>query len=323
MTEPLADPLSGAAPDPPVRSARLPFTDPRAFVPFALVALIWGSTWVVIKDQLGTVPPSWSIAYRFVLASAAMLVLLRIRGERLRVSRAAWPVVAVIALAQFVINFHFVYRAEIALTSGVVALFFALIMVPNAILARLLLGERAAPGFVAGSLVAIAGVALLMIHESRIGEAGAATASGMSVTLGAALAALAVLAASVANVAQATERAHAEPLLPLLALAMLVGAGVDILLAFAIDGPPVWDPRPAYVIGIAYLGLVGSVVTFPLYFLLIRNMGAGRAAYVGVVTPVLAMVLSTLFEGYRWGVLAVAGSLLALAGLLVALKARN
>ncbi len=72
-----------------------------------------------------------------------------------------------------------------------------------------------------------------------------------------------------------------------------------------------------------YLGLIGSVVTFPLYFRLLQRLGAGRGAYNGVMVPVIAMILSTLFEGYRWSVLAAAGALLAMAGLVLALKARK
>ena len=73
----------------------------------------------------------------------------------------------------------------------------------------------------------------------------------------------------------------------------------------------------------AYLAILGSVLPFPLYFKLIREMGAGKAAYTSVVTPIIAMVLSTLFEGYRWTLLAVAGSALAMVGLLIALGARR
>ena len=84
-----------------------------------------------------------------------------------------------------------------------------------------------------------------------------------------------------------------------------------------------FDPRPSYLGGIVYLALAGSVVTFPLYFQLIRDWGAGRAAYNGVAVPVVAMALSTLFEGYRWGALAIGGAVLAMAGLLIALSGRK
>jgi drug/metabolite transporter (DMT)-like permease len=85
-------------------------------------------------------------------------------------------------------------------------------------------------------------------------------------------------------------------------------------------GPPVIDPRPAYLGGVLYLGVVGSVVTFPLYFRLIREIGPGKAAYTGVVIPIVAMLLSSLFEGYRWTSLAIGGAILATIGLVIAMR---
>jgi len=101
--------------------------------------------------------------------------------------------------------------------------------------------------------------------------------------------------------------------------------GVIARAAYAIVtvGAPVLDPRPAYLVGIAYLGLVGSALTFPLYSQLIREWGPGPAAYNGVAVPVVAMILSTLFEGYQWSLLAGGGAVLAMAGLLVALSGRK
>ncbi|MDR7101010.1 DMT family transporter [Croceicoccus sp. BE223] len=304
-----------AAPAP--QRTRLSFADPRAFVPFTLVALIWGSTWLVIKDQISDVPPSWSIVYRFAVAAAAMLVLVKVRGERLRVSSRAWPVILLVGLTQFTLNFQFVYRAETHITSGIVALFFALILIPNSILAWFALGERVSRGFVAGSAVAVVGVGMLLSAEYR------ASGGGTDIMQGVLLAVLATLSASVANVTQASERVHREPFLPLLFFSMLAGLAINVAVALAIDGPPIWDPRPGYLAGIAYLGIAGSVITFPLYFTLIRNMGAGRAAYIGVATPILAMLLSTLFEGFVWTPLTIGGAVLASAGLVLALKARH
>jgi drug/metabolite transporter (DMT)-like permease len=112
-------------------------------------------------------------------------------------------------------------------------------------------------------------------------------------------------------------------MIPLLAWAMLFGAGVDALLSWALYGPPQFEPRWGYVAGIAYLAILGSVVTFPLYFNLVRALGPGRAAYNSVLVPIIAMLLSTLFEGYRWSTLAIAGSVVALIGLVIALRARS
>jgi len=112
-------------------------------------------------------------------------------------------------------------------------------------------------------------------------------------------------------------------LVTLLAWAMLYGTGLDIALAWALDGPPVIPRDAAYWLGTAWLALAGSVVTFPLYYGLVRQLGAGRAAYNGVLVVVVAMIISTLLEDYHWTPLAVSGAVLAMAGLVVALRARQ
>ena len=101
---------------------------------------------------------------------------------------------------------------------------------------------------------------------------------------------------------------------------MAIGAVADAMLAFAIAGPPTIDMSPAYWLGLTYLALAASVLCFSLYFPVVRKIGPGRAAYSSVLVPVIAMGLSTVFENYQWSLLAAAGGLLALGGMLVALS---
>jgi drug/metabolite transporter (DMT)-like permease len=109
----------------------------------------------------------------------------------------------------------------------------------------------------------------------------------------------------------------------LLSWAMLYGTICDVILALIFAGPPVIPHEASYWMGTAYLAILGSVVTFPLYYTLIRQLGAGKAAYNGVAVIVIAMFISTLFEGYRWSPLAIAGAALATVGLVVALMSRS
>ena len=290
---------------------------PEIALPFLLVALIWGSTWFVIKDQLAAAPPSWSVAYRFAIATVGMFVLAALGGRGFRMTLPGHMLALAIGLTQFFLNFNLVYRAEVYLTSGIVAVLFGLLMLPNAILGSIFLNQRITPRFLVGTLIGLAGIALLLVHESN-----EAPPSGR-VGLGILLTAIAILSASVANVLQATDGARKLPLLVLLAWAMLWGTLADGALAWATAGPPVFPASARYWGGVAYLAIIGSVVTFPLYFGLIRDLGPGRAAYNGVLVPVVAMALSTLFEGYRWSGLAAAGGALALVGMVVALRGRN
>ena len=295
------------------RSTRL-----EVLIPFAIVTLIWGSTWLVIKDQIAVAPASWSVTWRFSVGGVAMLAWGAMRRERLWLDARGMGFAALLGLMQFVLNFNFVYRAEGHITSGVVAVVFALLLVPNAILARIFLGQRMGRQLLIGSVVAIAGVALLFVHEARLSPAGTAeTFAGIGLALSG------VLCASVANVMQATPTAKAYPMAAMVGWAMLAGAALDGAFAFATVGAPSFDPRPSYTLGILYLGIFGSAVAFSLYFRLIQTIGPAKAAYTSVLIPVIAMLLSTLFEGYRWSWLAGAGAALVIAGLVLALKARR
>jgi drug/metabolite transporter (DMT)-like permease len=299
-------------------SAEVSLLTPRILIPFLLVSLIWGSTWLVIKDQISEVPPSWSVSYRFIVAAAAMFMLAAYKRLSFRLDRTGYLFALILGLFQFSFNFNFVYNAELFITSGLVAVLFALLMVPNAIMGRIFLGHKISGAFLGGSAIAAVGIALLFWHEYR-----ASPASLGQVLIGAALAFGGIMSASIANVMQAGKRLKSYPIITVLAWAMLFGALINVALSWITVGPPVYETRAAYWGGIVYLGVIGSVVTFPLYFSMIREIGPGKAAYSSVLVPVVAMILSTVFEAYVWTWLPAAGAVLAMAGLLVALRARK
>lgn len=290
----------------------------RAIGAFVLVTLIWGSTWLVIKDQIGTIAPAWAVTGRFALAALGMFALALARSEKLALPGRTMAFAAVLGMCQFFANFQLVYRAEQHITSGLVAVIFALLLVPNTLFARLFVGAEVSRRFLLGSVVAMGGIALLMLHEYR-----AAPAGGSAVLIGIALTSLAVLCASTANVMQAAQIARRTSTLVLIAWAMAAGAAADAAYAWTTVGAPTFDLGARQIAGIVYLAIMGSVVTFPLYFMLIREWGPGPAAYSSVLIPVVAMGLSTLFEGYRWSALAGGGAVLAMVGLLIALSPKQ
>ncbi len=290
----------------------------RVQIPFWVCTLIWGTTWIVIRDQLGVVPAPWSVTYRFLVAAITMFAYAAITRHRLSLTRNEHLFAMMLGLAQFAFNFNFVYEAEAHVTSGLVALIFALLIVPNTIFSAIFLGTRPSRGFYVGAAVAIAGLALLIANELARARPGQG-----NVALGIALTLCAVLSASTANVMQGTQIARTMPMPTLLGWAMLWGSLIDAMFAWSTEGPPVLETRALYLAGILYLGVIASAVAFMAYFSLIRMIGAGPAAYSSVIIPAIAMLLSTLFEGYRWSVLAVAGCVLTIAGLVIAMSARS
>lgn len=291
---------------------------PRVLFPFLLVTLIWSSTWIVIRDQIAVVPAAWSVTYRFAAAAIPMFIIAAARRETLLLSGRAWGFAAAMGIAQFGLNFNFVYPAEHYVTSGLVAVLFALLIVPNSLLGRIFLKTPLEPRFLIGGAIATIGIAMMIVHE-----VGASGRSLSSVLLGTGLTLAAVLSASVSNVMQGTKLARAQSMIVLIAWAMLFGALFDAAYALITAGAPVVEMRAGYIFGVLYLGIVGSAVTFPLYFGIIRAVGPGPAAWSSVLIPIIAMGISTLFEGYKWAPLSIIGGLLAIAGLVIAVARRR
>lgn len=239
-------------------------------------------------------------------------------GASLRMDRNGHLLALLFGIPQFFLNFNFVYWAEHYITSGLVAVVFALLLVPNSAFARFFLKQPVTGRFILGSAIAMAGVALLFMQEVRQSPVGA-----RDVLLGIGLTVLGVLSASAANILQASERMRSRPISVTLAWGMFYGVLANAAVAFVLFGPPVAEVRAGYWLGLLYLGLFASALAFTLYFAIVREIGPAKAAYSSVLVPVIAMALSTLFEGYAWSTLAAAGGLLSLAGLVVALRARS
>jgi drug/metabolite transporter (DMT)-like permease len=220
-----------------------------------------------------------------------------------------------LGILQFCLNFNLVYFAEQYVTSGIVAVVFALLMVPNAALAWLFFRQPVSARFVAGSLVALCGIGLLFAEEVRASTADpTATLIGIGFTL------LGVLSASSANVLQLAPGIRSRPIAAMLAWGMLYAATLTGTFAWIGWGPPTADPRLGYWIGLLYLGIVASAVTFFFYFGIVRAIGPAKAAYSSVLIPIIAMTISTVAEGYRWTTLAILGAIFTLAGLVIALR---
>jgi drug/metabolite transporter (DMT)-like permease len=284
-------------------------------LPFIVFTAIWGSTWIVIRGQLGAVPPQWSVTYRFVIAAIAMAIVALLKRESLGIGIRGVAAAAFLGFTQFCVNFNAVYLAERHITSGVVATVFALLLIPASLMAWALLGQRPTRRFVWSSLVAVAGIVLLFLHELQEHAASASqVAAGIGITL------VGMTGAAIANVVQARPEIRRYPLFALLAWSMATGAVIDAIIAFAMTGAPVFDPRPAYWLGVLYLALLASVLTFSLYYPVVRRIGPAKAAYSSVIVPIIAMGFSTWLEDYRWTPLAIAGALLALGGMAAALS---
>lgn len=279
---------------------------------YTLTVLIWGSTWIAIKWQLGVVPAPVSIAYRFWIAAAVLLLILAAMRKPVRPPQQAWRYLLAQGLALFCCNFLCFYYASQWVSSGLVAVVFSTAPLWNSINGRLFLGRTMQPQVILGALLGLAGIAMLFLPQ-MIGHWGD---GGMLRGLGLAL--LGTLFFSTGNLL--SSRMQALGLTPWLTntWAMFIGAGVLTMAGLLLGMPFSIEPTAVYVGSLLYLAIPGSVIGFTAYLLLVGRLGPEKAAYCTVLFPVVALTISTVFEGYRWSALAFAGLACVLAGNLLA-----
>jgi len=290
-----------------------------SLVLFLVPSVIWGTTWLAIKFQLGTVAPEVSVVWRFALAAVLMVGWCLVRGVPLRFGLRTHLAFVLLGLLLFGANYVLVYRSELHLTSGLVAVLFAFMVFWNLLGARVLFGTPAPRAVLAGAVLGVAGVALLFWPEVAALRAG--TTSGQAA--GIALAVASTLLASAGNLFSQRLLGRGIPVVPATALGMGWSAVAVAAWCAATGIPFTFDPRPGYVLSLVYLAVLGSVVAFVSYLTLVRRIGAGRSGYTAALIPAIAMAVSTVFEGYRWTPGALAGMVLVLTGTVLVLRAKQ
>ncbi len=275
---------------------------------FAATVLIWGSTWIAIAAELGSVPVLTSVFYRFALAALMLWPLLMLTGRLARTRPRDHLFMALQGLCLFSLNFLCFYNATAFIPSGLVSVIFSLATIYNAVNARIFFGERITARALVATAVGAAGLVLIFWQDLFGGAPNIATLKGIG------LAALGTLFFSLGNMV--SRRLSASGVPPLTANAWGMGYGALFLLVLigasgtALPPPP--DAR--YLGALVYLSLFGSVIGFTTYLMLVARIGSGRAAYATVMFPVIALLLSWGFEGYQWQWSAVLGVGLALLG---------
>lgn len=275
---------------------------------YTTTVLIWGSTWLAIKFLLGETAPVLSVAYRFTLASLLLLGFSKWRGLKLRFSPRQHLFMALQGLLLFSINYLLVYLAELHLTSGLVAVVFSTLVFMNIFIGALLLGTPVRLNVVLGGLVGLVGVALVFLPELRAFSLQDRGFLGLTLSFASAL------FASLGNITAARNQREGLPVVQTNAFGM--GYGAIAMYAYALLGgvPFSFSVTPAYIGSLVYLAVFGSIIAFGAYLTLLGRIGADRAAYASLLFPLVALGISTYFEGYSWSSSAQLGVLLVVAG---------
>ncbi len=281
---------------------------------YLITILIWGSTWLGIKFQLGTVDPALSVAYRFALASLILFAWCLVRQLPLRFSRGAHGFLAIQGVLLFAMNYLLFYLAELQITSGLAAVVFSTIVVMNLLNGRLFLGTQIELKVLWGAALGLLGLTLLFWPEMAAVNFSGRVMNGLLLSFAA------TYLASLGNIVSARNQRHRLPVVQSNAIGMAYGSLFMAILVILSGTPMSFDLSTSYLLSLVYLALFGSVIAFGCYLTLVGRIGPGRAAYATLLFPVVALALSTLWEGYRWSLPAACGVLLILLGNYLALK---
>lgn len=263
--------------------------------------LSWGSTWYAIKFQLGVVSPDVSVGYRFILASLILFCWCSFRGLNLRFSLKNHLFLITQGIFLFSVNYLCLYWATNYLASGLNAVVFSTIMIFNIINSAVFYRTPVNLPVVIGAILGICGIAIIFWPQLATLDFSSGTMVGMLLGLAGAG------SASWGNMLSARNQKNYLPVMESNAYAMAYG-GLFTLIVAAIKGVPMtFDWSVSYVGSLFYLSFLGSIVAFGCYLTLLGRIGASKAAYALLLTPVVALVISTIFEDFSWSFSACVG----------------
>ena len=281
---------------------------------FAGCIAIWGTTWLAITFQLGSVPVEASVAYRFILAAAFLFAYCYARRLPLRFTQSEHAILALLGVLMYSIGYLFVYRAEMHVASGLVAIGYSASPLLAMFGMRIAFGQAMTARMGVGAVLGIVGVALVywpeLEHAKHRGN----------VVLGAAFTAGAVFVTTLGNLV--AHRNHERKLhgWATMAWSMGYGALASLIAAVALGEPLAFDWSPAYLLSLLYLVVFGSILAFAGFLELLGRIGPSRASYIGVMVPIVALFISSLFEGFNWQALTFAGVAVSVAGNVLVLR---
>lgn len=281
---------------------------------YLATTLIWGATWLSITFQLGVVPPEVSVVWRFGLSALIVFAYAQWKGLRLRFSLRDHLWMAVQGFFMFGSSYVCVYLSEQYVTSGLVAVVFSIIVFWNIIGMRLFFGTATNPLSLFAAALGVAGVTLVFWREIVDFSRASETALGLALALAG------TVAASLGNMAAVRNQRYHLPTLPLIGWSMVYGTIVIAAYALLLGAPFTFEWSFSYMSSLLFLALFGSVLAFAAYLTLIKRIGPDRAGYIGVAVPVVALLLSTLFEDLQWQASMVAGILLCVLGNVLILR---
>ncbi|MDR0588504.1 MAG: EamA family transporter [Burkholderiales bacterium] len=285
-----------------------------SFVLFAATALVWGSTWLAIIAQLGVVAPSVSIAYRFGIAAALLWAWCLYKKTPMKLPAIRHLGLAAQGAFLFGFNYLAIYHAEEYISSGLVAVIFSTLLFFNMLGERIFFKIPFNRAMLIAGIVGVLGVVLMFLPEFSKPASLTAMITGVSLT------AFGAVSASLGNMAAVYNNRRQIPVMTGAAWGMVYGTLLGVIASVITGETWSFDWHLPYVFSLLYLSLLGTVLAFMCYLTLIRREGATVGGYVNVVVPLIALLLSTFFEGYQWTWWAGLGAVLIVVGNVLMLR---
>ncbi len=281
---------------------------------FISTLIVWGPTWYIIKFQLGIVDPMTSVFYRFFLSSIIILVFCVLKKINLRFSLKEHFFIAALGVSLFNINYVLFYLSTVHLISGFVALCFSSILFLNVINNIIFKGKFPKIMTLVGGFIGTLGLLFIFYDEIINFEFSKGTSIGIL------LGVLATYFASIGNLISEYTSKIKLNVIAVTGYGMLYGS-ITLLIYLLVTGIELnFDFSYRYVSSLLYLAIFGSVFGFILYLSVIKNIGANDAAYIAIIMPLIALIISTIFEGLEWDLNLYVGAILVLFGNILILK---
>jgi len=281
---------------------------------FVVPALIWGSTWFVITYQLGQVDPIVSVVYRFFIAGVILLIYCLIKGVNMKYSLKDHVFMVLQGVFLFGVNYWLVYESEQYIASALVAVAFSTVIFMNSGFGALFLGRKINKKVITAAIAGLCGTVLIFWGELSKMQMSGDTLKGTILAAGS------VVLASLGNITSARNSQEKIPVLQANAFGMLYGCTLMAIVALLLDRPFTFDSSASYVLSLIYLSVFGSIVAFGTYLTLVGRIGADKGAYALVVIPVIAIIMSLIFEDYQITISTIFGVMLILIGNILALR---
>lgn len=281
---------------------------------YALVVLVWGTSWIGMRWQVGVVAPEVSVLWRFALAFPLMFAWVAIAGQPLRHPLSSHAYFAAMGATMFSLNLVLFYTASLYITTGLMAVVFSIASIFNLVLSAIFIGQRIRLTMVMAGVVGLAGVALMFLPEISQHELSGRALMGLGISM------LATLCFCSGNIVSAAAQRRGIPVLPGTAWGMLYGTGILAVISIAGGHPLIIEWSFRYIASLLWLAIVASVIAFTAFLTLIGRTSAARAGYMTILFPVVALAVSTFAENYRWSPLAVLGLILVISGNVMVLR---